>query len=338
MKTLAVLFLLAVAIGVAVQWRNPIVPVPTPHERDEANQLPPSVPIGARAAPATVQAAPVAVPRLPPSFSGTRVDGQLRADASDRLIIDNGIRRVFDYFLASIGEEPIEASVARLRQYIEVRLPPPAEGQALQLLGQYLDYKRQLLHLEHNHPVRADLGAMRERLHAVQQLRRRVFGDAVHAAFFSLDEAADRFMLERLAIGRDPALDSTAKGAAIDRLQSALPPELRDRLAIDLQSELREQSRALESKGASVTELRQLRQQLVGNAAADRLERLDRDRQAWLRRLADYRHEKQRIESSRGLGEADKRAAIRRLAAERFNENERRRLEAAEQLLVQENG
>ncbi|MCG6542565.1 lipase secretion chaperone [Pseudomonas sp. KSR10] len=337
MKVIALLLLLAVTVtlGVAIDWQDPVETQPDQAQRVAPVRAPSPAPTQTSVRLPDPRPSPVAtIRRLPPSFAGTQVDGQLRTDASGRLIIENDIRRVFDYFLASIGEESLEASVTRLRHYIEAQLPQPGEGQALQLLAQYLDYKRQLLLLEQDHVQQADLNAMRERLQAVRQLRAQLFDDEVHQAFFALDETADSFTLERLAIRRDSTLDAAAKGAAIDRLQSSLPPELQDAMVIQLQSELREQTRALQARGATPADLRRLRQQLVGNAATARLERLDLKRQEWQRRLSSYQKEKSRIESSRGLGEADKRAAIARLAAERFDENERQRLEAVEQLLV----
>jgi hypothetical protein len=47
---------------------------------------------------------------LPSSFVGTEVDGSFRVDAAGNLIISEDIRRIFDYFLASIGEESLDAS------------------------------------------------------------------------------------------------------------------------------------------------------------------------------------------------------------------------------------
>ncbi|WP_217473812.1 lipase secretion chaperone [Stutzerimonas stutzeri] len=335
MKKLTALMLLAITAGAVWYWRlpaneqhayRPLSSVPAtvkPHAVAQVQPLP-----AAQTAPADT------LHRLPPSFKGTQVDGRLRADAMGRLIIEPDIRRVFDYFLASIGEEPIETSVNRLRRYIEAQLPQPARGQAYHLLGQYLDYKRQLLALEQDHPQQADIGAMRERLQAVKQLRATLFDEQVNSVFFAFEEAADQFTLERLAIRLDPALDAAAKGAALDRLHNELPPELQATLAPQLQSELRQQTRALQAKGGTPAEVRQLRQQLVGSAATARLEKLDEQRQQWRSRLAGYQQEKERIENSRGLSETDKRAAIERLAADRFDEHERQRLPAAEALLA----
>lgn len=159
-------------------------------------------------------------------------------------------------------------------------------------------------------------------------MRARIFSQTAHQAFFANEEAYDRFTLERLAIQLEPGFDTNAKGAALDRLHAALPAELQDVLVPQLQTQLRQQTAALQASGGDAAQLRQLRQQLVGNAATERLEALDRRRQAWQQRLAEFEQEKSRIERSQGLGEADKQAAIERLAEQRFDSSERLRLQA----------
>ncbi|MEK0364246.1 lipase secretion chaperone [Pseudomonas sp. CBC3] len=335
MKKLAILFVLAVAIGVLIDWRSTAEPAPA--------SVTPELPVAKLSAPTQTRSLSPAQPtvqtqathRLPASFAGTEVDGRLRTDSHGELIIDGDIRRVFDYFLASIGEESIDASVTRLRRHVEEQLSQPAEGQALRLLGQYLDYKRQLLILEKDHVLLADLNAMRERLSAVRLLRAGIFDGHVHQAFFGSDEASDSFTLGRLAIRHDSTLDAAAKGAAIDRLRDSLPADLLVTLVPQLQAELREQTQALQASGATAGELRRLRQQVVGSAATERLEKLDQKRQQWQQRVAAYLEEKALVENSRGLGETEKRAAIERLAAERFDENERKRLLVAEHSVVE---
>ncbi|WP_049243840.1 lipase secretion chaperone, partial [Pseudomonas aeruginosa] len=89
---------------------------------------------------------------------------------------------------------------------------------------------------------------------------------------------------------------------------------------------------ALQAAGAGPEAIRQMRQQLVGAEATTRLEQLDRQRSAWKGRLDDYFAEKSRIEGNAGLSEADRRAAVERLAEERFSEQERLRLGALEQM------
>ncbi|MER1946243.1 lipase secretion chaperone [Stutzerimonas stutzeri] len=319
---------LAIALGLGIFLTRPAsteVPMDeAPASSPAANQTPP------RAAQRTATgAAPQVMAKLPASFKGTQVDGQFQLDAAGNLIIDRELRQLFDYFLSAIGEEPLKQSIGRLRGQIATQLSEPAKAQALSALNQYLNYKRQLLDFEVAHPRAADLAAMRERLSAVRALRARVLDPTVHQAFFGLEEAYDRFSLERLAIRFDPALDSDAKGRAIDQLRAGLPAELQDLLIPQLQTELREQTKALLASGAGPQQLHQLRQQLVGSAAADRLEALDRQRQQWQQRVASYQQELARIEAVRGLDEVERRAAVERLEAQRFKDSERLRLLAA---------
>lgn len=270
---------------------------------------------------------PMRLSELPRSFNGTRIDGRLQQDAAGNLIVDGDVRRLFDYFLSAVGAEPLTHSVQRLRQHIDAQLPEPAQAQAQNLLTQYLDYKRELLGLD-SAARPQDLPALRQRLAAVQALRARIFSQTAHQAFFASEEAYDRFTLERLTIQLEPGLDANAKGAALDRLYAALPAELQDALVPQMQTQLRQQTAALQARGGDAAQLRQLRQQLVGNAATERLEALDRQRQTWQQRLAEFEQEKSRIERSQGLGDADKQAAIARLAEQRFDSSERLRLQA----------
>lgn len=339
MRIHAVLLLMATIVGAVVFLRDtPVQPAVQAGSEPVPPSLQPSRQEQQSRQPQPTRTAQPTASKLPPSFSGTQVDGRLHADRAGNLIIDADVRQVFDYFLASIGEEPLAASVARLQWYIQSQLPEPAEHQATRLLSQYLDYKRQLMTLEHDHARQPDLDVMRARLSAVRQLRAGIFDEAAHQAFFALEEAADGFTLERLALRHDKTLSPAEQGASLDRLRGSLPPELQDTVAVQLQSELRERTTVLQASGGSSADLRQLRQQLVGNDAAERLEQLDAKRSDWQSRIMAYQQDKNRIENTRGLGDTDKQAAIRRLASQRFDANEQLRLEAAERLLSAKNG
>ncbi|MGG2397975.1 lipase secretion chaperone [Pseudomonas sp. SH1-B] len=269
---------------------------------------------------------------LPSSFAGTEVDGSFRVDAAGNLIVSEDIRRIFDYFLASIGEESLQASVSRLRSYIDSQLQQPARAHAQALLAQYLNYKRELVLLERDLPQMASLDAMRQRESAVLALRARIFDGETHQAFFAREEGYNRFTLERLAIQHDGEMSAEEKGAAVDRLRAALPEDLQDAVLPQLQQELRQSTARLQAEGASAAQIRQMRQQLVGAEATARLETLDSQRQSWQKRLDAYLAAKAQIENNPGLSSGDKRSAIEALATEGFDERERLRLDAAEQL------
>ncbi|AYC32668.1 lipase secretion chaperone [Pseudomonas cavernae] len=326
---LPVLFIAAVAMFLLQQ---PIPAPEAPSRTSETTDASSATPAAEPQAPTKTSALPPSVVPLPPSFRGTEVDGGFSIDESGNLLITQDIRRLFDYFLSAIGEEPLKTSIKRLRDYIAAVLDEPAEGQAQALLDQYLSYKRELVLLERDLPVLNDLDAIRRRETAVHDLRARIFSPEAHQALFALEEAYNRFNLERLAISRDSSLDAAAKGTAMDRLRESLPTELQDSVLPQLQSELLARTAELQAQGASAEQIRAMRQQLVGSEATTRLETLDQQRAAWKQRVEAYSAEKARIAAQDGLSEADKQAAIRRLAEEGFDERERLRLEAAEQM------
>lgn len=272
---------------------------------------------------------------LPASFGGTTVDGVFRLDADGNLLISEDIRRIFDYFLTAAGEEPLRTSVERLRAYIVAQLPASAREQALALLNQYLDYKRELVLLERDLPQMANLDALRQREAAVLALRARIFDAQTQQAFFAREEAYNQFTLQRLAILHNSQLDDAGKAAAVDQLRNSLPAEMQDTVLPQLQNELRQQTAQLQAAGAKPEQIRQLRQQLVGAEATQRLEVLDQQRQTWKKRIALYSTAKAAIENNPGMSASDKRSAIAQLAAENFDEREQLRLEAAEQLAAQ---
>lgn len=269
---------------------------------------------------------------LPPSFSGTQVDGQFHVDEAGNLIISEDIRRIFDYFLSAMGEEPLSATIKRLRDYIASQLQAPARDQALALLDQYLDYKKQLVQLEKDLPQVPNIEGLLQREQAVKAMRASIFSAEAHQAFFANEEAYNQFTMQRLVIRHDKNMTDTQKAEALDQLRNNLPEALQDAVVPQLQTELNQQTAALKAEGASPAQIQQLRLQLVGSEATARLEALDQSRLQWSQRLNQYRQEKARIESSNGLNDSDKQAALQALAEERFDKQERLRLEAAEEL------
>ncbi len=323
-------------LGLAVLILTPANPLPTkPVTETRTAAIKSEAPPAPAAAHSQTAPSKQAIPALPQSFSGTEVDGQFRLDNAGNLLITVDIRRIFDYFLSSFGEDSIGQSIERLQAYISSELQNPARDQALNLLVQYLEYKTQLLQLEKELPQMASLSAMSQREQSVQALRAAIFSQEVHRVFFADEEAYNQFTLQRLTISQDPSLSPEQKAAALDQLRNSQPAELQAQLVPQLQLELRQQTAALQAQQASPAQIRQLRLQLVGGEATERLEVLDQQRQAWQQRINAYRQEKALLEASTGLSSSDKHNAIAQLSEALFSPQERLRLEAAEQLANQ---
>lgn len=289
------------------------------------------VPVNSVAAPATavVPGRQSSVPHsLPDSLRDTEVDGQLEVDAQGNLVITDQLRHLFDYFLATVGEVSQAQAEAKIRAYLQRNLGQPAQNQALALLDDYLSYLLAVVELETAYPRAADLNALLAREDAVQRLRASIFSAEAHAAFFAKEELYHRFTLQRMQVMQDASLDADERGERIEALREGLPEELQALLLPQLHAELRQQSQALLAEGGSPDELRQLRMQLVGPRATERLEALDDQRAQWQQRLDSFASEREQIMQHPGLAPSDQAAMLDELLARNFAEHEQLRVRA----------
>lgn len=263
---------------------------------------------------------------LPASVRGTEVDGQLGVDAAGNLLISSQIRHLFDYYLSMVGEENAADTQQRIRDHLAQQLSQPALGQALALLDNYLDYQQQLAELESRFPVTESLDDLFAREQAVQRLRATLFDRETHAAFFAGEEIYNNFTLERLAIHRDSSLDEQQKALATETLRESLPEEMQQLLVPQIHQDLRQQTQELLAAGADHGEIRQLRMQMLGPEATERLEALDQRRAQWQQRVASFNQERDAILDQSGLADVDRQAAVNALLEEQFTETERLRL------------
>src|SRR5690554_5261066 len=275
---------------------------------------------------------PIAPARLTPaaqeptSLRGTEVDGELLVDARGNLVLTSQVRHLFDYFLSLIGEESSQQARQRIRDHLTAQLDEPARSQALELLETYLDYQYQLVDLEARFPVAERLEDLLAREQAVQQLRARLFSREAHEAFFAGEEIYNNFTLERLTIQQDPSLSDREKGLAIEALRENLPEEMQQLLVPQIQNDLRDQTLALREAGASEAEVRQLRMNMLGPEATERLEELDQRRAEWRQRVERFNDERESILSQPGLADSERQAAVTAMMHEPFTETERLRL------------
>lgn len=275
---------------------------------------------------------PVSIPeQLPASLSGTSVpDGWARTDRLGNLIPTPHLRQLFEYFLSALGEESLQQLVARIETALS-SLEEPARSQALKTLGAYLEYKLAVSELEQTYGEASGLGVgeMQRRMSEIRALRRTWLDADTAEAFFADDEAVDRFQLEKLRITGDDSLTREQKAEAIRQAESSLPEPLRKareetRQFADYEQvrrELADDPRALQA----------WRQEAFGEAAADRLARLEDEQKDWDRRWQDYSRERDRLMSS-GLAAPEREEALKRLRANYFNETERIRAEALDSI------
>lgn len=264
---------------------------------------------------------------LPPSLQGSRPDVRLQVDANGNLRIAEDILRIFDFYLSGLEEEDIATVLARIHRDLAAQLQGPALAQARDLLRRYVDYRIALQDLPQA-GSELDLAQLRSRLDAVTALRNQYFSAEEASTFFARESAEDHYMLQRLAITRDATLPADQQQQALAELENQLPDELREsRASASRYAELYDTTSSMQANGASAEEIRLVREKALGSAAADSLAELDQQHAAWDRRLADYASERNKLRGA-GLSAADLQSALLDLQSSRFDELERKRVQA----------
>lgn len=233
------------------------------------------------------------------SQEGTTPDGEVRQNGADKLVVDAELAHLFDYYLAGLGEKPLEAIRVEIGRELDRRLKPGPAAEARRLLGQYLDYKRALVELERSLPKPASLTAgARARLEAMQQLRQRYFSQDESDGLFGASDAYDTDAIARLEINADTSLTPAQRQQKLAALDARLPPALREqREAPTRVVRLEDEVQRRRAEGAGDNEIYQLRAATLSPAAADRLAEVDRDEADWQRRIASYQAQRRQLQA-----------------------------------------
>ncbi len=257
-----------------------------------------------------------------PSQQGTVADGSVRS-IQGVLRTDEGLRRLFDYYLASLGERSLVATRAALAEQLARTLDPAQTQSALALFDRYLGYRRALGTL--SAPDKSAAG----QLAAMRRLRKNYFSDAEAQGLFGNEDRYNDFTLALTALRADASLDAATRTQRIAELEAALPADLREaRRAPLAHLALAAQEQALREQGGNEDELYRLRSQAVGQAGADRLADLDQRNEAWQNRIRDWHTEQARLNADPSLPPPEREAALAKYVSEHFDERERRRLAA----------
>ena len=269
------------------------------------------------------------------TFRFSSVDGAIKVDEHNHLIIDEDLRHWFDFYLSAIGEIDINKITLLMEKEINA-LPSPGKEQAHNIMNQYLAYKRELAQYE-NQELRSvdgnhDIEQLSNRLDWQMRLRRQHLDDNVVESFWKKDEIIDSYALEKLKI-RNSDISEADKEEQLEALENSLPEELYSfKQELYIASNLLEKEKEL-AESSNPTELRNLRIEEVGIEAADRLAEVDKSQQEWQLKVLAYRNEVQKISDSEGISNIDKEELISEYREENFSSTEILRLKAAVQLL-----
>jgi lipase chaperone LimK len=285
--------------------------------------------------PASLAATPMplsaAAPPATTSLAGTTPDGAATAAPDHALVLDPALIRLFDYYLTTVGERPVEAIRAQVEQDLDGRLGPLAAKQAKDVFARYLQFKTAL---KARRPARVASGRsvdlLREGLRTMLALRATFFSDVEAQALFAPQDAEASAALVRMAIEQDPALTDAQRRDKLAALDASLPADVRAAREAPLAViHLQDAAERLRAQGASEDDVYRMRAAAVSPEAANRLADLDRDEASWKARIAAYQAQRSGILSAPGNDET-RQEAIAELRAKMFTPEEQRRLAAYE--------
>ncbi|TRO25071.1 lipase chaperone [Ectopseudomonas mendocina] len=324
-----------VAGGLTLYWRwtaavpeaLPTAAVAVPSRAASSEPL--SVPI----AEASVEAQPSVAESLP-SLADTEVDGQLRTDAAGNLVLDLAVRDYFDYFLSAVDHSGLDEVIEALLADAGRRLPEPALGQMISLLGDYLDYKRasmalmqQPLDAQQQVEPKAQLQALQSAFARLDELRRAHFSAAAQEALFGAEQAYARYTLDSLALQQRDDLGETQRAQRLEQLRERLPEALREsEQRQQLALEQLQRSEQLWRDGADEQQVREFLAVTYDPQTVQRLLDEQRRERDWQQHYQAYRNELASLQG-RGLSEADGEQLQRQLRERLFSSEDRHRVE-----------
>lgn len=273
---------------------------------------------------------------LPRSLQGTTVDGEIIIDEHKQLVVTEGLRRLFDYFLSAFGEEEESVIHERVKSYIRNHTPQPAASQAITIFDQYVAYLKALpeiekrygnLQLQATKNGELDLNVVAQRKQDVAKLRQQYFAKPTINAFFGAEEEYDNYSVEMMRINQNEQLSDAQKDMARQEYISRMPNNL-TKANIEQQANLNAlitRTEKMKAKGATAEELYKMRRDLVGAPAAARLAQVDQEDESFDQRFTQYQAQKQRL-LSQNSDSAQAQTQLNQLEQQLFDESERKRL------------
>jgi lipase chaperone LimK len=257
------------------------------------------------------------------SLRGTEVDGGVLLNANGKVILDTGMRRLFDYYLSLIGERDLIQIRVLLKDYLIGKYTPANADRVLHYFDRYTDYLGALTNLKIG-----SLANPEDRLQQVQALRKEMLGEEMATAFFADEETLASLTVKRMAIANDKNLSADEKAKLLAKLDAS--ENYSARSEADTAAFITEQTRQLDASNLTEAQRAAERETLWGKEAAGRLALLDQERSRWDARIDQYLLARSRIDANRGLSAAARAQALAALRAQQFNAVEQRRIASLE--------
>lgn len=229
----------------------------------------------------------------------------------------------FEYSLSRLGEEDLDTIKAEVNDDTLAKQTLNIDAKLFQT---YLSYKQALSALEpfdHNQLTLEQLTMLNE---AILNLQLQYFSEVQIAQLFDEENRLRQLALEKLTIKKQ-ASDIESQTHLLNQALSEQPDYIRESERNNALAEQLEQASQLDSQDKYIA-----RVALVGDAGAQRLQKLDEQRASFETQLATYLKQRQDILNRDFLGQDEKQAEIIALRKQSFDATQWRRIEALERI------
>lgn len=241
----------------------------------------------------------------------------------DTQIDTSSSRDLFDYALSSLGEQELDQIKARIQS-----LPKDQQGLVVDeaLFETYLQYKTELETLESITSQQITLTDLEQLHQQIMALQSQYFTDEQIQTLFGEENRLRQLAIDKLAIANQN-LDAESQAQWLEETLADQPDyiqqaERNNQLIIVLN-----QSAQMDEQNKHLT-----RVELVGEEAAERLDKLDAKREQFNTQLDSYLQQRSAILSDNTLSDDDKQSQIAYLREQNFDSVQWRRIEALERI------
>ncbi|MEF9958086.1 MAG: lipase secretion chaperone [Acinetobacter sp.] len=253
------------------------------------------------------------------SQQDTQINCQIRVDDSNHLMVNEQTKDCFEYFITQYGEKSIDQIKTDFLTYLKASYKEPVLSQLSDLWSRYVDYRSKLGDLQSPTADKDSTQYYQQIVNNTQSLRKKFFSDYEIQGLFGTQDIYDQYTLDRMDIMNDKNLSATEKAEKLKQLFNQLPEDWKENLQqISQLEDLRKLTSEIKARGGSTEELRQMRTNLVGAEATQRLETLDVQRSDWKSKVNQYLAERDTIMNS-SMNDIAKQNAVSQLKSQQFN-------------------
>lgn len=256
------------------------------------------------------------------SQQDTEVNCQISMDGSNRLIVNEQTRNCFEYFITQYGEKSIDQIKKDFKTYIAQGHKEPALSQIYDLWDRYMQYRERLGDLVPPSEDKESPQYYRAIYNSTQNLRKQFFSNYEIEGLFGKENTYHEYTLKRMEVVNDKKLSESEKAKKLKELFDELPEDWKESLEqINKLDDLRKLTADIKARGGSSEEIRQMRLNLVGPEATQRLETLDTQRSEWKGNVNQYLDERDSIMKS-NMSDSAKQQAVQQLRNQHFKSKE----------------